>query len=97
MKPLFVPLFREYFENFESGKQRVEIRPYGPKWNRGTCWPGRPITISYGYGKQRRIHGVVSKVIITEHMSLAYIEDWHIDAVNEIYGSSKKWILIYVD
>ncbi len=58
-KPLFIPLNAEYFEEFEAGRKTREFRVYGPRWNERTCFPGRPVTLSYGYGKQRRIQGTV--------------------------------------
>jgi len=54
-KPLFIPLYREYFELFESGVKTTEYRVDGPRWNKKTCYPGRKVTISYGYGKIKRL------------------------------------------
>ena len=59
MKPLFIPLKRDYFEAFESGKKVFEYRPYGPRWNEKTCPFGRRVVLSLGYGKQRRLLGHV--------------------------------------
>lgn len=58
-KPLFVPLKTEYYEAFECGDKTIEYRAYGPRWNERTCWVGRPVTISCGYGKKRRLRGEV--------------------------------------
>lgn len=58
-KPLFVPLRREYFEAFERGEKTEEYRPYGPRWNERTCFPGRRVVLSLGYGKARRLTGVI--------------------------------------
>ncbi|MFX4226482.1 MAG: hypothetical protein ACFHHU_00905 [Porticoccaceae bacterium] len=55
-KPLFVPLRTEFFELFENGSKCIEYRLYGDRWNENTCFEGRPITLSHGYGKQRRLH-----------------------------------------
>ena len=60
MKHLFIPLKAEYFEAFERGEKTVEYRPYGPRWNEQTCLIGRPVILSYGYGKKRRLRGVVA-------------------------------------
>lgn len=58
-KPLFIPLKAEYFNAFESGEKREELRLYGQRWNERTCRVGRAITLSYGYGKSRRMHGKI--------------------------------------
>ena len=59
-KPLFIPLKAEYYEAFEDGTKNTEYRKYGPGWNEKTCRVGRAVTLSYGYGKQRRLSGVVT-------------------------------------
>lgn len=60
-KPLFIPLKKEYFKKFENGTKLLnsEFRPYGPRWNEVSCRPGRAVTLSLGYGKHRRLKGVV--------------------------------------
>lgn len=59
MTNLFIPLKTEYFEAFKSGRKTVEYRPYGPRWNEKTCYVGRKVTLSKGYGKQARLTGTV--------------------------------------
>lgn len=59
-KPLFIPLKREFFEAFASGKKTIEYRKLGPRWNEKTCRPGRAVVLSLGYGKARRLRGVVT-------------------------------------
>lgn len=58
-KPLFIPLKAEYFEDFEARRKTKEYRVYGPRWNERTCTPGREVILSYGYGKKRRLKGVI--------------------------------------
>ncbi len=60
LKPLFIPLKREYFEAFKSGTKTEEYRPEGPRWNARTCAVGRPVVLSLGYGKANRLNGVVT-------------------------------------
>lgn len=60
-KPLFIPLKAEYYYEFVAGWKDTEYRVYGPHWNESTCWLGRPVTISKGYGKQERRTGVVAE------------------------------------
>lgn len=60
MKPLFIPLKAEFFNAFKRGEKTVEYRVYGPRWNEKTCVIGRTVVLSYGYGKKRRLRGVVT-------------------------------------
>lgn len=62
-KPLFVPLKAEYYRDFECGLKTTEYRLYGPRWNERTCRPGRPVTLSLGYGKRERLHGTIAGFI----------------------------------
>jgi hypothetical protein len=62
MTPLFIPLKREYFEAFANGSKRHEYRIFGPRWNKQTCMTGRPVTLSCGYCKQRRLSGIIQGV-----------------------------------
>ena len=74
MKPLFIPLNRKYFEEFKNGRKFVEKRVYGNRWNERTCKVGRPVTLSKGYGKAERLHGVVTLFDVTEPLSRD--KDW---------------------
>lgn len=58
-KPLFVPLRGEWFDAFESGAKGTEFRALGPRWNARTCRIGRRVVLSRGYGKARRLSGVI--------------------------------------
>lgn len=58
-KPVFIPLRREWYELFARRAKTSEYRPYGPRWNEKTCRIGRRVTLSLGYGKARRLHGVI--------------------------------------
>jgi hypothetical protein len=60
VKPLFIPLKAEYFNAFADGSKSIEYRPYGARWNERTCPVGRPVVLSYGYGKARRLRGRVT-------------------------------------
>ena len=57
---LFIPLKTEYFEAFDAGSKDTEYRPYGPRWNERTCRVGRPVILSKGYGRARRLRGVIA-------------------------------------
>lgn len=72
-KPLFIPLKKEFYEQFKAGtkavgfiarpgapiKYQTEFRPYGPRWNERTCRLGRDVVLSCGYGKKNRLHGKI--------------------------------------
>lgn len=73
-KPLFIPLKRRYFDEFESGEKAFEYRTYGPRWNEKTCAVGRPVTLSLGYGKHRRLSGVVTS--FTTNATPSLIPGW---------------------
>ena len=69
LKPLFIPLKREFFEAFERGTKKCEYRKHGKRWNRETCVPGRPVVLSLGYGKGRRLHGIVTDFNVSMSMA----------------------------
>jgi hypothetical protein len=73
-KPLFIPLNGEYFDAFEAGTKNTEFRPYGPKWNEEVCYQGRQVIISYGYGKQRRRTGTITRFYTSWEPTQG--EDW---------------------
>ena len=54
-RPLFIPLKKEYYEQFERGHKWIEYRLYGPRWNEKTCRVGRAVTLSMGYGPKHRL------------------------------------------
>jgi hypothetical protein len=59
MKALFIPLKTAYFEAFARGTKTSEFRVYGARWNERTCFPGRSVVLSKGYGNAARLRGVV--------------------------------------
>lgn len=79
MKPLFIPLKREYYEAFVDGTKTVEYRKNGPRWNAQTCVVGRPVVISLGYGKQNRRFGFVVSFEVSS-------EPTKTDAWRDCYG-----------
>lgn len=60
-KPLFIPLKREHFEAFKNGTKpgMEEFRLLGPRWNGTSCYVGRQVILSLGYGKHQRLNGRV--------------------------------------
>lgn len=59
MKPLFIPLRKEFYEAFTSGTKTTEVRLHGPRWNAKTCAIGREVVISCGYGAAHRLDGTI--------------------------------------
>lgn len=64
-KSLFIPLKAKWFEQFARGEKDTEYRPHGPRWNERTCFEGRPVVLSRGYGKQQRLYGYVERFTVT--------------------------------
>lgn len=87
LKPLFIPLRKEYFEEFESGKKDTEYRLYGAHWNERTCTAGRPVILSCGYSKKRRLSGV-----ITSFKKEAVLKSKGGAAFSLIYGMCAGWV-----
>lgn len=83
-KPLFVPLKTEYYELFESGRKKAELRKYGPRWNEKTCAIGKPVILSKGYGKKHRIAG---KIIDFKKKPVCDIDPINRRAMQAIYGT----------
>ena len=97
MKKLFVPLYKEYFLKFKNGDQDCEIRPLGHRgWNTKNVYPGRVMTLSSGYGTHNRIEKVIDFTLVTNSLKQSGIPEWHIDAVEAIYGKRYKWLIAYV-
>jgi hypothetical protein len=63
-KPLFIPLKAEYYEDFNRGTKTFEFRLEGPRWNNKTCYKGRQVILSKGYGKKHRLKGVIVNTYI---------------------------------
>lgn len=81
IKPLFIPLKKQYYEEFVSGTKTVEYRKYGLGWNEDTCQIGRPVVISLGYGKNRRSKGTIT--------SFGIIPSTQVPSAREVYGTQK--------
>jgi len=98
-KPYFCPLMKVYFLKIQSGEQSCEIRPVRRGWNQNNIYPGREITFSNGYGKNGRVTKRIRKTEKTKCLSSIGIEQWHIDAVLKIYGSSSdtEWLVAHID
>lgn len=85
--PLFIPVKTKFYEDFLDGTKDTEYRKAGPRWNKRTCWIGRPAVISKGYGKQNRLYRTVQ-----------FYEEKMMDtpAVIECYGKPTLIACIYL-
>lgn len=93
-RPLFVPLKAQHFDRFDRGEKRREYRPYGPRWNRETCRPGRAVTLSRGYGKQRRRAGrILSVMVLDGPAAAASFADFDAAAWLDLYGPEARPII----
>ena len=97
MKPYFVPLMKEYFLKFKNGEQDCEIRPNNHRgWNSKNIYPGRSLLLSKGYGNYDRLMKEVRHVKKALDLKALGIPQWHIDAVEDIYGKQHCWMVAYV-
>jgi hypothetical protein len=87
VRPLFIPLKREYFDRFSRRDKTVEFRPYGPRWNERTCALGRRVVLSLGYGKAHRLTGFVQSFRVAEESERSEIPGWR-----ECYGDDPRQI-----
>jgi hypothetical protein len=89
-KPLFIPLNAKHFNRFAEGGKREEFRLAGGRWNTSTCWPGRSVVLSYGYGKQRRLLARIKAVrLVFSHL----LPPADCEALRQIYGPGNHRIL----
>jgi hypothetical protein len=87
LKALFIPIKAKYFHGFACGMKSEEFRPYGPRWNERTCPIGRPVTLSKGYGKRERLHGIIVGTRICEPT----------EAFLAIYGLGRECFAIAIE
>jgi len=98
VKPLFIPVFKKYFLKFKNGEQDCEIRPNNHRgWNCKNVYPLRLITLSSGYGKHDRVTLEIRSTMITPDLKMENIPQWHIDAVENIYGQQDSWLIAYLN
>ena len=88
MKPLFIPLKRKYYERFINGQKSNEMRLDGKRWNDKTCFVGRPVVLSLGYGKYDRVKGIIRDTYT--------IDDCFNSDFIELYGVGKTARIINI-
>ena len=54
------------------------------------------MTLSNGYGKYDRLEKMITKTVTTTNLKNENIPDWHIEAVEAIYGKRPWWLIAYV-
>ena len=93
MKPLFIPLKKHFYFAFWTGAKTTEYRLYSPRWCERTCFIGRPVTLSLGYGKSHRLPGVITD--FKKHS-----RPWELSGWKECYGRKRTpaaCIIIKID
>lgn len=70
--PLFIPLNGHYYDLFESGNKDTEYRLNGKRWNLKTCFVGRQVILSRGYGKQNRLSAKIYAVNVVKLSALHF-------------------------
>lgn len=63
------------------------MRLYGPRWNERTCYIGRPVTLSKGYGTKNRIYGHIKGFYVFN--ANGYEKEIQ-DQVAQIFGTLDK-------
>lgn len=81
--PIFIPLKRKYFEQFERGEKTIEYRAHGGRWTGKHCRVGRKVTLSLGYGKTRRLSGTITS------FEVDFLTD-KIPGWEEVYGKDRN-------
>lgn len=89
MKPLFIPLKKEYFQQFKNGtktKSRdglmIEFRKYGPRWNERTITPNREVVLSLGYSGERITATIIRLEIIKNTITDLYSKNSKLAAIH---------------
>jgi hypothetical protein len=94
--PLFIPLKKEHFEAFECGKKTIEYRLLGKRWNEKNCHAGREVTLSCGYGKNRRLHAQIAMVVVSPLSSFVDNEKKVIKSVYPSITEKDEIICIFI-
>lgn len=96
-KPYFCPLMKKYFNKFVTGEQDCEIRPNKHRgWHPGNIYEGRLMTLSNGYNVAGRLTKKITSVSVVTDLKAAGVPQWHIEAVEDIYGKREQWLIAYV-
>lgn len=88
IRPLFVPLRRQWWEAFRDGSKRIEWRVYGGRWNRQRCHRGRRVILSLGYSGARLLGTVVRTRCVSADLAPA--------AARAIYPTARYLCAIHV-
>ncbi len=96
-KPYFCPLNTEFWQKFKDCEQDCEIRPdehHG--WNDRNIYVGRKIALCRGYTYTNCVERTITRTVQTNNLKAANIPQWHIDAVEKIYGPRDMWLVAFV-
>lgn len=92
-KALFIPLMAKYYDAFIRGDKDTEYRLHGKRWNLKTCYSGRQVILSRGYGKQNRVTGAIEDVYVAPSQALPGLLKL---SLREIYGDISTSDIIFI-
>lgn len=91
MKPVYIPLKKEYFLAFKDGTKTKERRLRGKRWNFSACPVGRDVVLSNGYGNRDRLRGYIVATLAADSDSPMFTDaDRH--SIEKCYGPGIKHI-----
>lgn len=93
-KPLFIPLRKEHFADFEAGTKTVEYRQHKRQWSLRNVRVGRRVTLSLGYNGKQRLYGVVTSADVRHSSTLPEHDR---EAVQSCYGGDVEVICIGIE
>ena len=88
-KDLFIPLTGKFYDLFDAGLKRSELRLYGNRWNEKNCQVGRRVCLSRGYGKKDRMYGYISAFYRQRSDTFG---STYKAQIAEVYGEGVHWI-----
>ncbi len=95
LKPVFIPLQNEYYQQFRDFRKPYEIRQYGKRWNEEVCKVDRMATLSNGYQKKGRL---IRRITEFKRVSGVDLREEDKAAVTAIWGAraiKHEFALIY--
>jgi predicted phosphoadenosine phosphosulfate sulfurtransferase len=66
---LFVPLKGFWYDLFESGRKKYEMRGIRPGFTKRQVWIGRPVELRRGYAKGKSLWGTIADVRVVHWLS----------------------------
>jgi hypothetical protein len=107
MKPIFIPLFREFYEAYIRGAKSFELRGVTPVFNSTRIKSGIDVIISCGYGHNHRRNALIGAVYLYNSMSKVksssiydeiipqYLQGSNVDDFLKTYDSKYKYFIAF--